>query len=225
MKRYANYIKNLDYYTIDEIHNIQNNNYDYLISTMPLDLKFPINNIVVNKLPVEEDFSRINRIFNYSNRREKLLDNILRDDLHFELNNKYLNYKEALSDICLELQKKGLIDDNFINLLIEREETSSTAYDNFIALPHPLNCGNHSFVSFTKLNNPIIWNNQKIQFIILFSFSSEKSEHSEYNEKFNFLNFLTYIFRSPQRSRELCNDFSFEVLRYFYSEYVDKFVY
>ncbi|MNP30785.1 putative licABCH operon regulator [compost metagenome] len=60
------------------------------------------------------------------------------------------------------------LDKDFKKRLIERENKSPTAFDNYVGLPHAVNYGSDKFsISMGILEEPIVWGKNEVRLIIM----------------------------------------------------------
>ena len=87
----------------------------------------------------------------------------------------------SLSKVC---QKMGLCESSFTDEVIERENLSSTSFNNFVAVPHSLNHNAHkSFMSVVVNRKSMRWGNNSVNIIILIGIAKE--DRSIFREIFN----------------------------------------
>ncbi|WP_339180004.1 BglG family transcription antiterminator [Oceanobacillus sp. FSL W7-1293] len=84
---------------------------------------------------------------------------------------------EVIDFLSNELEKLDIVPPNYNKLIWAREAISSTAFGNLIALPHPIEkVASKTMIAVCTLNQPIQWNNQKVQLVLLFALANDKSE-------------------------------------------------
>lgn len=83
---------------------------------------------------------------------------------NFYLNSRY-DIIHHLAEECLD---QNLVDENFENEVLERENLSSTSFNNGVAIPHSLNMNaKHSFLSVIINDKPMNWGKNDINIIIM----------------------------------------------------------
>lgn len=86
--------------------------------------------------------------------------------------------EEVLSDMVSKVAEVKEIPDQFLDLVFEREKAGSTSFGNLIAIPHPLRpVGEESFVAVGILDEPIRWDNDEVQMILLLSMKEEGDQN------------------------------------------------
>lgn len=86
--------------------------------------------------------------------------------------------KEAIEKICNKLQNESFISSEIKDEIIKREEVSSTEIGHLTAVPHTISENqNKSFISFSKLKNPIKWGSELVRIVVLVVFN----KNDQYN--------------------------------------------
>ena len=148
---------------------------DLLISIIPLESK--ANYVHISPDLTSNDYAAIQRKINQIKKAKRFKDFSMFLQCYssadqFELNHYFYSRDEAIEYICNKLQKNGVIDHNFKEIVLDREETESTSYYNFIAVPH-------AAVSSVKKNSIYIilnkksssWGNRQVNLILFFAMS------------------------------------------------------
>lgn len=134
----------IDAYTLYEFKEADKSNYQVIFTTINLDpelvkdTNLPI--IKIDTIFEEEEVrnSLENALFfsssSLKSTNEKFLLSFIEDsNIQFFYNS---NYKEILNQMMEMLFNNGKIDTNFMNYILEREETNPTILDNGIMVPH-----------------------------------------------------------------------------------------
>ncbi len=148
---------------------------DFVISTIPIkeDLGVPVQ--VVNTFLGEDDIVNIkNRLFLGEQDRISPFLHPSRVFVHMEFDNK----ETVLEFMCNELYKQGIVPENYLNLVLERESVAATCFGNLVAIPHPIKLvTEETFWTVCTLKYPILWDdNQMVQFICLLNIQKDKKE-------------------------------------------------
>ena len=81
---------------------------------------------------------------------------------------KGLNYKKILEEESSILFNMGVVNENFYNSVLKREELLSTVYQNNIAAPHSLEMdSNKNYLSVINFEDMIDWEDKKVRTIFL----------------------------------------------------------
>ncbi|WP_046175521.1 BglG family transcription antiterminator [Domibacillus indicus] len=146
---------------------------DFIISTIPISEPFPVPIIEVNTFLGNNDFEKIQHVFSGP---ENIDIEYTRKELVF-LQQKLDSKKEVLHFICNRLQEIGLVGDQFLNSVLEREALSPTSFGNMTAIPHPVDPQTDStFWAICTLQKPIKWGEQFVQFVCLLSVKKSSKE-------------------------------------------------
>lgn len=95
----------------------------------------------------------------------------------FKRNFYFKNELEGINFLCDETEKLGYTNKKFKKSVLEREQFSSTAFFNELAIPHALNCeAKKSFFSIVINDQKINWGNKKINIICLFGINSSNEK-------------------------------------------------
>lgn len=77
---------------------------------------------------------------------------------------------DILKYICQVISRQEQVDDNFYELVLEREAFAQMDYGNYIAIPHPNQIASEeSFAYVAILKKPVVWNNLPVQVVLLTS--------------------------------------------------------
>lgn len=88
--------------------------------------------------------------------------------------------EEILKNICTVISRQEKVDDDFYELVIERETFAQIDYGNYITLPHPNRIASEeTFAYAVVLKQPIIWNKQPVQVILLISVGRNNDHHRQ----------------------------------------------
>lgn len=77
---------------------------------------------------------------------------------------------DVLSQMASRLANILPLPDDFLERVMEREACASTAYNNRIAIPHPIqNDDMPGFIAIARLQEPVLWGTKMVQLIFLIS--------------------------------------------------------
>ena len=144
---------------------------DVVVTTVPIK-KYSSRKII--QVPLNLGFSHIQKIEDIMLEEEKNKINyseILKEELFFKnlnANNKN-DVIEAITNKMLEL---GFIDEKGKESVYERENMATTELGSFVALPHTINQNDDkSVVGIAVLEKPIVWDQEKVQVVLLLNIS------------------------------------------------------
>lgn len=137
---------------------------DFVVSTVPVQFEVPVPVIVVDMLLGSLESKRIDSAITGGHQHELPF---LREDLTF-LQEEFGSREEVISFLCQQLQEKGLAGGNMYDLVLQREQITSTAYGNLAAVPHPLLPQTDATLwVLCTLRKPIQWEGRLVQFVCL----------------------------------------------------------
>jgi len=121
---------------------------------------------------VRHEINRIERSLQYK-KFSMFLQSYSNNSL-FEINHHFTSSNDAIEYICQKLEEKEIVDSTFVDIVKEREDTESTSYFNFIAVPHATVSSVKRNAIYVILNQkPCNWGNRKVKLIVLFAMTHE----------------------------------------------------
>lgn len=155
-------------------------NPDIIISTSVYDFNHP-HTVYVNPLITKKNIlsihSEIEEIKIEKKHAESLntLVQIFKKELYFE-NIECKSSEECIKFLCKKAKLFGFVDDDFTNDVLSREQYSSTAFTNQVAIPHSINISaKNSFISIIHNQTPIPWGKKNINFVLLIGIAKEET--------------------------------------------------
>lgn len=150
------------------------NDFDLIVSTVPLNVKCITPIIYISTLLSDQDLQNIRHRFNQSN---------LSIAEYFDRN---LFYKDIVVSTKEEIiyfmaQKIGELynfEEGFYESILRREQLASTEFGNFIAIPHPdRSFSYNTLVSVAILKKPILWNEKQVQLVFMLSYGDNENDN------------------------------------------------
>ena len=174
-----NIIGTTEYYKLSQI---SMDGLDFIVSTIPIPDNLPIPVIEVNTILGTNDFDKIENIM--LEEKHKTI-NYIREELVFLQQN--LDTKEKVIHFLGDkLQKSGLVNEEFIASVFEREAISPTCFGNLVAVPHPIMPQTDTtFWTVCTLQKPITWEDKRVQFVCLLSV--QKNSNEDLQKMYNLL--------------------------------------
>lgn len=143
--------------------------YDFIISTVPIHKELSIPYINISQIINQDDLDKIDNYLSYLFSKNKI-ETIFHPKL-FKANVKARSKTEVVNVFYKMLkQQYPTLKESFKNTLLMKEQRTLLTYNNkigIIKLNKPLN--NNNILAVLILNNPITWEKQELQVIILFS--------------------------------------------------------
>ncbi|MDN6599578.1 MAG: PTS sugar transporter subunit IIA [Tetragenococcus koreensis] len=82
--------------------------------------------------------------------------------------------EEIIQFLGKELLNAGLVNEHFVDYVLERERYSTTSFGNLVAVPHPMDPQvDETFWSVVTLKSPIQWGDKLVQFVCLLNISEQ----------------------------------------------------
>jgi lichenan operon transcriptional antiterminator len=151
---------------------------DLVISTVPWDVR-PANVVIVQPLPTDADLdavrgaiTRIRR----QHRRRAITDELLRyfDDALFFRDLEERDAESVIRVLGDRMRERGIIDDDYLAGVLDRERISSTAFTEWLAVPHALTMSaKRTAIAIALYENPIPWGDATVQVVALVAFSAK----------------------------------------------------
>lgn len=162
---------------------------DLVLATVPMD-NFKSNKIIrINIVLDTNDLTHMERLINSQNHTAFQLKNIFREDL-FLSGLSCHSRDEALHMITDYMIDKGYMNEATKQSVFRREEMATTELGSMVAMPHALeNDGKEASVTVAILDKPILWDQEKVQVVLLLCIP--KSEYGMWESVFKSL--YTYL--------------------------------
>lgn len=145
------------------------NRIDFVISTVPLESKI-VPSITVNFALKNKDVESISRFINRINVKKEQKESAFFDEELFFRFHEVSNKESLIRILCDKLKEKGIVEDEFIDSVLEREELGNTNMNDVFALAHPMKlCARETKVAVAILDQPILWGKEetvKIVFLL-----------------------------------------------------------
>ncbi|MGL5867821.1 BglG family transcription antiterminator [Clostridium chrysemydis] len=146
---------------------------DLIITTAKLKHTLDIQTVNISLFVNYEDESKIFQTLNNLDKKNsqgdfvELINNLMRKDLFYRKNSME-SAKEVIEFLSDELIKKGLVDENYKEDVLKREEISSTSFIYGFAVPHSIEVtAKESCISTMILDNPVKWGEYDVKLIVL----------------------------------------------------------
>lgn len=137
------------------------NKIDFVISTVPLESKI-VPSITVNFALKNKDIESISRFINIMNIKKGQNESAFFDEELFFRFREVSDKESLLRILCDKLNEKGIVEDEFIDSVLEREELGNTNMNDVFALAHPRKlCARETKVAVAILDKPVLWNEEE----------------------------------------------------------------
>lgn len=150
---------------------------DLVVSTVPWEVR-PANVVIVQPIPTDADLdavrgavSRIRR----QRRRRAIADELLLyfDDALFFRDIELGDQQAVIRALGDRMRERGIIDDEYLEGVLERERISSTAFTEWLAVPHSMRMtARRTAIAIAVFDQPIRWGEGTVQVVALVAFSA-----------------------------------------------------
>lgn len=195
---FSNHIAKLDTCDVMELENRDLNDYQLLVSTVPIHLKTDIPIIYINSILKSADASNIREHFNSGGESDHIKD-YFSDRLFFS-NIRFGNKQELLHWVSQRIGEEKKVDPEiYYQELLSREALSSTELDKKVAIPHPLNTViEETFIVVVLLDEPLLWEEKKVQLVVLLNINPVKDSNIQ-----AFYNAVTDLISDDEKIRRV----------------------
>lgn len=167
-QEFSDYLKHIYVCDLLGLESFDISKVDYIFTTVPIMKKVSVPIVEIGLFLGTDDIQKVTDILKSGDS-----DGMIR---------RYYGEKRFLTDvpegektdilkyICEVIARQEQVDDNFYELVLERESFAQMDYGNYIAIPHPNQIASEeSFAYVAVLNKPVIWNNLPVQVVLLTS--------------------------------------------------------
>ncbi|WP_022794168.1 BglG family transcription antiterminator [Marinococcus halotolerans] len=158
-----------------EYYRLREMNFDHIdviISSVPIYDDLPVPVLQVNTILSETDLRTIEGFIS----KEPAIRTYLRESLVF-LHQPFSTTRQILTFFEQELSARHLIDDGFLDSVLERENVAATAFGNLVAIPHPVTPKTEeTFLAFCTLDKPVRWGERPVQLVCLLNVKKDSTE-------------------------------------------------
>ena len=149
----------------------------YIFTTVPITKEVPVPIVEVGAFLGEDDIRKVTEILRKGN--PDYLQNYF-GPRRFLPHMKASNKGEVLEQLCTLISCQEKVDDDFYDLVLERETYIQMDYGNLIAIPHPNRIASEeSFAYVAVLEQPIHWNQSEVQVVILSSIGRKEDPNRQ----------------------------------------------
>ncbi len=176
-QRFEEYISKIDLCSLYDLKTFKVEDYDYIFSTVPIDQSVSIPIVMVHEFLKPSELEEVQKTleqFDYG-----VLRKYYKKELFFT-NLTGTTKEEIIMELCQKINKVNKLPKNFYQSVIDRENLGSTDFGNLIAIPHPYEkMLDKDLVCIGVLENPILWNRNQVQVVILSAITEGMSEEAK----------------------------------------------
>ncbi|EGO65019.1 BglG family transcription antiterminator [Acetonema longum] len=179
---------------------------DLIVSTIKLDqkdVKVPV--LYIENVFSDEIVNEFHQVFQEQEERKKIFRTVFHREAFVRIAAE--TPEEAIRNLGRAMQAKGLINEEIITMVLERETMSSTDIGNLVAIPHTISEGAcPSVIGVGVLEKPILWRKEEVQLIFMVCFNRKESHN------FPLFKHLYSFIRDEGNVRRVIKTFGFEKL-------------
>lgn len=165
-------VSTLSYYEEKAVRRL---NPDIIMTTFPLEHKLEVPTIQISLFVDAKTESRVLQTLNQLDKKRFHLEfafhigNLIRRE-HYYQNLDCRTPEEVVRCLCKGMEEKGIIDESYCGIVLEREKMSPTSYANALAIPHAFRAyATTSTIAVAQLKNPILWGMFEVRLVMLFA--------------------------------------------------------
>lgn len=184
-----------------DLENVAKN--DFVLSTVPLNSVIELPLLQISPFFTEKDIDKVRKLLaeiKTEKRRKQFreyLEYLIIPEF-FEKRNDLANSSDVIHYMAGNMIRLGYVDEDFENEIYDREQLSSTAFQDF-AIPHAMKMHAHKTgLSVLISDSPIEWDTKQVHIVMMLCFNRE--ERFIFNEVFEP---LTMVLSSRENIRKL----------------------
>ncbi|WP_159520231.1 BglG family transcription antiterminator [Erysipelothrix urinaevulpis] len=175
-QQFGQSIDKLDVSELYALDTMNLDDYDLILSTVPIHQQVSIPMIEVNYFLNSDDVKGISGLLKGDEDNFDFIEDYFSKDLFFT-DLKGTDSKQIIKEMCSRIETVKPLPKSFEKSVLKREKYASTEFGNQIAMPHPMEAITSStFVAIGVLEKPIIWKENYVKFVLLMSVSKNKNE-------------------------------------------------
>ena len=177
--------------------------FDAVLATQLYDERYANAITLINVFPDNSDFNRINLALNGFNSVESIINKF---NKHCFFHGEVSSKKEIIQILCDNARHEYKLNNDFVDKILLRETFSSTCFNDFIAIPHPLAPeSEETFVSIGILKKPLPWDDyHNVKIVMLISIEKNNPK------AFQFWHYISDLVRDETLINELISKTTFD---------------
>lgn len=175
---FSGYLRNIYVCDLLELEHFDFQKVDYIFSTVPITMEVPVPIVEVGAFLEADDIQKITRTLRSGNSRGIIKRYYTPERLLTGVEGKYK--EDILKFLCGVIRELEKVDENFYELVLERETFVQMDYGNYITLPHPNQIASEeTFAYVAVLKEPVIWNKLPVQIVLLISIGRKEDRNRQ----------------------------------------------
>lgn len=172
---------NIETFSLLQMKELEEYHPDVVFSISELNIKLDIPLIYIKELIDDYDILRIKQLLMFKDISNVSIDESKNyfmdrffDAQYFFIEDKIEDYMECLKEMAQVLEETGVGGDNYSQMVLQREQYSSTIYMNGVAIAHPLEMqANRDVIAIKILREPYTHEKRQVHIIFMVALSKE----------------------------------------------------
>lgn len=173
---FSHELMDVESFSLFELERIQTFNPSFIITTVQMKEGFEVPVLLCTPLFIDADIQRIQKCMDelkVKNRKSQLAISQFDPDLFF-MGIDIKDKNELLHFMCSKLVEYGYCNEEYEELILERERIAPTCFGNLFAIPHPVKReAIKAGIAIAVLKHSINWSGRKVRLVFLFSLTQE----------------------------------------------------
>ncbi len=189
---------------------------DIILSTFPIGHKLDIPTVTINLFVDSETESNVLQALNQLDKKGFQLEfashigHLIRKE-HYYQNLDLKTPEEIIHFLCRGLTEAGIVEPEFEEIVLMREQMSPTSFVNAFAIPHAFGAfARNSTIAVAQLKNPVRWGSFDVRMVMLFAINGGDRRMIKI-----FFDWVSGIVNRPRELAELTVSCGYE-------EFIDK---
>lgn len=152
---------------------------DLILTAFPITHSLDVPTVLINLFVDIDTETNILKALNQLEKKAFHLEftahigNLIRREYYYE-NLECSSAEEIIRFLCRDMERDGLIDDSFCDVVLKREHMSPTSFVDTFAIPHAFGSfAKISTIAVAQLKNPVRWGSFDVRLVMLFAVNEE----------------------------------------------------
>ena len=206
-------VKVFGYFEEDEVSALDP---DLLLSTFPLEHGLDVETVSINLFVDSETESKILQAINRLDKKGFRLEftshigNLIRKE-HYHTQVDMDQPGDIIRMLCAGLEKEVIVEPEFTEVVLKREQMSPTSFVNTFAIPHAFGAfARNSTIAVAQLKNPVKWGAFEVRLVMLFAINEGDARMIKI-----FFDWVSNVVNQPEELAKLVAPCSYE-------EFIDR---
>lgn len=206
-------VKVFGYFEEEEVSSLDP---DLLLSTFPLEHRLDVETVLINLFVDSGTESRILQAINRLDKKGFRLEfsahigSLIRRE-HYHTEVSCTSPEEIIRMLCSGLVQAGVVEPEFTDVVLKREQMSPTSFVNTFAIPHAFGAfAGKSTIAVAQLKNPVKWGAFEVRLVMLFAINKGEARMIKV-----FFDWISNIVNQPEELAKLAVPCGYE-------EFIDR---